>query len=549
MTAVPSSPPVPPVPSGPSAPSVLRVFGDRPFAEIGRPSVTVADGRSRLIAVGGDVGSLQWSGSGTADQRWTGHRIGVYDQRGLRCRHLLRSRYPVNSLAFHPVLPLLAVGTGQYDGGYNFEGELLLVRTDTGEAVSALPHPREVLHVEWPAATTLRMVMAPLDDWDDPRAHEQGHTVAIERADWAAVGSGGIDPPELHAPAAPFDRPDLGEDARRMLTGLAAAAGREWSPGPRAWAVEALADGRVLAARDGVLAEAWLPSGERQWGVEDELGGRQLVPSGDGTSVWVNAERRRPWWPESTEPSDPLVVRLDAADGAVLATVPVPTYVTLVAGGGRVVLRPRDNQDESPGHLLLAGPDGTFSEGAEITDYDLINHSFPVRRATRPYVLVGADQEEPHKDKWIAAVGADGTPRPLVPHSWEPGEHHFGGPAAENGQCLLYAGTVYDGRGLQPGGAFVVRRSLTDGAVRWQHRADVPATALDTDGELVHVAWNDGTLVALDAADGSVRWRTELRVHGVPTVALSLTVAPDGGLLAGTVDGRILRLGRPADTP
>lgn len=58
------------------------------------------------------------------------------------------------------------------------------------------------------------------------------------------------------------------------------------------WAVEGMEDGRVLAALDGVLAESWLPSGDRQWAVEDEEGGRQLVLASDGTSVWANAERR-----------------------------------------------------------------------------------------------------------------------------------------------------------------------------------------------------------------------------------------------------------------
>lgn len=86
-------------------PFVRRVLGDRPFAEIGEPALALVDETSRLVAVGGDVGSVQWSGGATADFGWTGHRVGVYERDGLRCRHLARSRYPVRSLAFHPVLP------------------------------------------------------------------------------------------------------------------------------------------------------------------------------------------------------------------------------------------------------------------------------------------------------------------------------------------------------------------------------------------------------------------------------------------------------------
>ncbi|MFC8660756.1 PQQ-binding-like beta-propeller repeat protein [Streptomyces sp. NPDC057199] len=76
--------------------------------------------------------------------------------------------------------------------------------------------------------------------------------------------------------------------------------------------------------------------------------------------------------------------------------------------------------------------------------------------------------------------------------------------------------------------------------MQWQYRTDHPATALDTAGDTVYVAYNSGALTALDADDGSVRWHTELEVEGAPTTALSLAVAPQGHLLIGTVDGRIL---------
>lgn len=519
-------------------PLIRRVLGDGPFTETGLPSLAVADDRSRKVAVAGDVGALQWSGAGTADSRWTGHRVGVYDRDTLRCEHLVRSRYPVLSFAFHPALPLLAVGTGSYDGGYSFEGELLLLHLDSGAVVSALPHGREVLDVAWRGERELRLVLAPCDDWENPEAHEQGHTVVVSRDDWGTVGPRTVEPEELGAPPRPAARPDHRARTRRFLADLAAAAGRQWSPRRRVWAVESGEDGRVLAALDGVLAESWLPSGERDWVVEDEQGGRQLVPASDGTSVWTNAERRLRWRDKRWQRDAPRIARVAVGTGEVLETLDLGRSGALVAGGGRVVLRPTGRAGRRPERLTMFDLDAR-EEGPEVGSFDLFNHTFPVRRAGRAYILVGARPEAPHKDKWIVAVGADGTARRLFPHSWAPQEHHFGGPAAEFGRCLVYAGTVHDGAGLQPGGAYVVRRSL-DGAVRWQHRTDHPATALDGDEDTVYVAYNSGALTALDADDGTVRWHTELEVDGIPTTALSLAVTPHGHLLIGTVDGQIL---------
>lgn len=89
-------------------------------------------------------------------------------------------------------------------------------------------------------------------------------------------------------------------------------------------------------------------------------------------------------------------------------------------------------------------------------------------------------------------------------------------------------------RGLRPppsgaGASYVVRRSL--------------------DGERVYSTDNSGALTALtaltalDAATGVVLRQTTLTVGGVPTCALSLAVAPQGRLLVGTVDGRVLEYG------
>lgn len=519
-------------------PIVRRVLGDGPFAEIGEPALAVVDERSRTVALGGDLGHVQWSGSGTADSRWTGHRVGVYEQDGLRCRHLVRSWYPVRALAFHPFLPLLAVGTGGYDGGYSFEGELLLIHLDSGDVVSALRYPREVLSVEWRSKTALRLVLAPSDDWENPQAHEQGHAVVVTRSDWIAVGRGTIGAQELAASAETVVQPDHSAEARRLLKDLAASSGRQWSVRRRVWAVEGTEDGRVLAALDGVLAESWLPSGDLQWAVEDEEGGRQLLPASDGTSVWTNAERRDRLKGKRWETSAPRVARIAVDTGQVLETLSAGVFTVLVAGGRRPVLRPVNGRRKHPQRLMMFDLDGSVN-GPEAGHFDLINHPFAVRRASRPYVLVGADPDKPHRDKWVTALSPDGTLRRLFPHSWVPEEHHFGGPAVEIEQSLVYAGAVHDGHGLQPGGAYVVRRSV-NGAVRWQHRTDHPATALDTDGDTVYVAYNSGALTALDADDGTVRWHTELEVDGALTTALSLAVAPQGHLLIGTVDGRIL---------
>ncbi|MFI0763025.1 hypothetical protein ACH4PX_37185 [Streptomyces anulatus] len=105
---------------------------------------------------------------------------------------------------------------------------------------------------------------------------------------------------------------------------------------------------------------------------------------------------------------------------------------------------------------------------------------------------------------------------------------------------LIHAGTVYHGHGLQPGGSFVVRRTVAGEKPAWVFRTDRKATDLDRDMESVYVTYDDGELVILDLHDGNVRWRQHLVVAGVPVVATALTVTGPGRLLIGTADGRLL---------
>ncbi|MFC5153977.1 hypothetical protein [Streptomyces amakusaensis] len=192
-----------------------QVLGDHPFAEIGEPSLAVADKRRALLAV-----------AGTHTHHFAGGApVGVYDTGDLVCQTLLRSRYRVHALAFHPTLPLLATGTGRYDGGYFFDGELLLLNLETGESVSAIEHEsgRQVLELEWQNETDLHLLMAPPDDWQDKEAHTHGHTAVVNRPDWNAVDPHSLTGRDLAGPrvAAPRGRrptsPPPGHGTRGQL--------------------------------------------------------------------------------------------------------------------------------------------------------------------------------------------------------------------------------------------------------------------------------------------------------------------------------------------
>ncbi|MET9728189.1 hypothetical protein [Streptomyces zaomyceticus] len=498
-----------------------RILGDRPFAEVGDPVLAVDDvGRGLLAVAGAHVPVAGMHEFGITAP------VGVYGTGDLVCRALLHAYHPVHAMAFHPGLPLLAVGTGDYDGGYFFEGELLLLDLETGGATSLIEHGlgRQVLGLEWISEQELRVLMAPPDDWQDKDAWSEGHVAVVRRLDWRAVPPRSITYRELAGPRVAAPRTDRREDARQAVSGLSA----DWDPRRNVRAVEELSDGRIVATLDGVRSECWLPSGRRQWTVPDDGGGgRDMVIATDEESAWVGLVR--PPWEERAQ----AVVRLALRDGSQLDH--------LVPAGPVSLVRCADG-------LPALAPAGQNGERSRLR----------IRRGSRIYFLEAVSTKggrEPGRGKaWLAAADPGGVPvaeRPrepkeaevdrLFPHSWRPGETHFAGPGVETADGdLIHAGAVYHGHGLQPGGSFVVRRTVTGGEPTWVFRTDRMATALDHDTESVHVAYDDGEIVELGLRDGNVRRRRHLTVAGVAVVATALTAIGPGRLLIGTNDGRLL---------
>ncbi|GAA3091364.1 hypothetical protein GCM10017562_73160 [Streptomyces roseofulvus] len=88
-----------------------RILGDRPFAEVGEPALTVRDENRGLLAVAGTRTAV----AGMPDFGFI-TPVGVYRVEDLTCTTLPHAHHPVHAMAFHPTLPVLAVGSGAYDG-------------------------------------------------------------------------------------------------------------------------------------------------------------------------------------------------------------------------------------------------------------------------------------------------------------------------------------------------------------------------------------------------------------------------------------------------
>ena len=149
----------------PIAPSLLRELSPSRYAEVAKPADAWRSSDGKLVALSSEIELLYWPGRAVYDGHRLRHRLSLYDAR-LEGRLAVfdAARFPINDLAFHPSRPLIAVGTGSYDGGWFFEGDLWLWNWETGETQTLLGESRDVARCRWTEEGSLAVLLRPRDE-------------------------------------------------------------------------------------------------------------------------------------------------------------------------------------------------------------------------------------------------------------------------------------------------------------------------------------------------------------------------------------------------
>lgn len=525
----------------------MHLIPDDPFPEIGHPYTTDVSADGRWIAV-----SCHPSGSSGLG------RVVVYRADDLVLWDEFVLRQSIEGLTFHPALPLLAVGTEDGDE-FELRGGLHLYEVETRRRTDVAVAGAGVTDLRWRDTHRLEVTFArPVIDYEDLGRVTYTRS-AVERDDWHGV-TADVLAAQVSWPQVPVEvdwtsikGPDI-DQPQRCLAGVAAEKGRAWARRAGTSLVEVLGDGRMLVSSEGgALVECWSPHGVLQWSVpvpDDSpflRNGCRWYVTPDEESVWAtvlegDSSNRRT-----------LVRRFALSDGAQLTELryDFPVAIASRMDGAWVA---RDSRELFPGpnwppyESVVLTPSGRRLASVALGECGS-SFDFPVRRSPHLFFLYGvggADVRVELLEKWVVRAGPSGIER-LFPLAWDEtlGPFLRGGPAVyvddDAGSGLVHTCTARDGTHL-------VRRAYPGGAVVWAHRFDAQVTGVDVHGGLVHAVLGAGAceLLTLHAADGTVvRRRTLIRGGHVYTPSC-LSAGPDGVLVIGTVEGRLIRTSQAA---
>jgi hypothetical protein len=436
------------------------------------------------------------------------------------------ARFPVNAVAFHPWQPWLAIGTGIYDGGYFFQGELWAWNWETGERRRLLGESREVAACRFDDEGRLEVLVRPPND--DEFDFETYFRLVLDELAPATEHRGEGDPrlnglPQVDPAALGFrvfdnKLPELSTEELATLN----RAGYEQRH--RVWDLAWLSDDRIAAVHDCCHLEIWsLASDRRELHLTGTGHGVELLRHGD--ELLVHVLERGKW--EITGKVDRSTL-FSLRGGALVPRHNFDYAHTFsIDIHGRVLAR---DADESY-HLRRWRQDAVFNAaGGLFLQADLGPYNWRYFRLDGGQNLYFLRQTSDPCQTILCTVATDGT---IQEHfAWEVGRASSSagwGP----GRSIVVAYEIGDG-------ARVAAFALDSGQALWRRDVDaaVSATAVFENGCLA-VAALDGSLLLLDTATGTLIHHERLTADGLPSFAMALA-ARDQRLAIGTVDGRLL---------
>jgi hypothetical protein len=525
------------------------VLGRFALAEVGMPC-GLFHGQGGLTAVASGFGYLSWPGRAMNQGHTLRHRLSLY--RGTPPRRIAvfdGARYDINDVSLHPNRPLAALATGRYDGGFLFEGELLLWDWERGTVSSLLPDSREVIRCRFSEdGTRLSILLRPHDEGDfqqDSFNVFYGLTFDPEQPCPPLDQLPAIDPTTLGFDAA---MPGVHwEEAGRRVAEWSASVGLPFEQRHRVWDVAWLDDDTVAGVHDRCRLEVWDTHGQRLLCERGDDYGVQLlhVPGSEHVFAHVMHETRTP---------DRLFVRselvlLDVTDFSVRTVQRFETpYAFSVSRGGWLLgrdVRPTWEQRRHKTRDILLDPTGAVVRRLDLGIYDVFHHYLRIDNADKLYFLQGKPPSS-HEHKRLCELepesGAWRECWPLASGTLRRRQLLEGAACLAGEDLIALAVRVYNPPGQSAGGYILGRRKQRGGIV-WQHPVAAQVTALsylEEQGVLAYALTN-GTVGLLDADTGNLLHSMRAVADGVDTVVLSLS-ARGARLAAGTIDGRLLLL-------
>lgn len=311
-----------------------------------------------------------------------------------------RLEFHVNEVCSHPELGIVAVATGQYDGGAYFEGKLLLWDAVTGDLHSVFTDNREVKRCAFiDNGNKLRFVISPTGDLDGQPYTETTYEIGYPCATGISLDQ--IEPVSIvHTDVLGEgeDHKTVRDIAEHKLASLATKADRYYASKRMAWDILFLDDYRIAVARNQSTIEIW----DTQTLEVKEI---RLPDAGDCVQLFLNAANQtllvNCWVHDHWRSQHNIFYAIDLSSFTVDEIIRCNHFLSR-SSENYFLARQTDYVDRTKEDFIL---DCNYNIVYinRLGHYDLFNHYLRIDDCESLYFLQG-DPSEGHENKIVCSI-------------------------------------------------------------------------------------------------------------------------------------------------
>jgi hypothetical protein len=459
--------------------------------------------------------------------------------------------FPINDVAFHPTKPTVVIGAGSYDGGYLFEGQLVLWdwAASRSRSLRAIP---EVVRVRFTNdAGDIEALVRPWDERCDERQIEKPFETFYRLTlkdgfarEWDDLTDQEVrDQIESRQPLdgheastlAHFERP-IDDPFAEIKRAFEFESFQQRSP---IWDVALLSPDAVGIVHDDCWLEVFSRQGERRHTFKGHGHGAQIFHAKEplvhivDTKNWLTA-------------CNTVLTRFSGSEVSEVVSLTGRYSFSMAQDGSVLGRRDRSFQQEraSAEVDVILGSDLTTVTKHDLGHYDVFNHYLRIDRAPCLYVVQGTPRSS-HEAKYLCTVTQDGRVERLWPLLKDAGDQ--ASHAMECCFCFIHddqgAGVIVSGKHFNSStmasySGFIYRKNL-EGRELWRHATTASAASIKVvpNSGLVMAAFLDGNFAMIQGDNGEISHWGAFTSDENASIIFSLDV-DETHVAFGTIDGR-----------
>ena len=484
------------------------------------------------------------------------HRVALYRPPDVKPFAVFDSlRFPVNDVAFHPFEQTVAIATGSYDGGFLFEGQLVVWDWKKGPYSDRIgPIPEVVRTAFSNDGAHIVSFVRPWNEDLENEAFDSFNAFYEVRATYSEELFEGIfneDSIKIQIDRqAPKTAEDVARDPRfRPLEADSEAALQrafslsEIKSRSAIWDVAWLDNNDIAIVHNDCQLEIMSPEGITNQRFEGETYGAQILK---GHSLFVHAARFNPQAQDWDTAYSAHLLRYNGADVTEVANFAGAFTFSVSRDGWILGRRSRSPSAKAERLDVIGSPTLETWARHNVGHYDVFNHFLRIDGAPDLFAVQGTPPSS-HEYKQVCVVSHDGSVKPLWPivSDTGSGSHHamecaFGYVADSVGEGIIASGKYFNPGPRLPYDGFIIRKRLHDGKGLWRHATKAGATTIKAipGTEVILAAFLNGEFAAIDSTSGEILQWTDFRPDGSASVIFSFDVTARD-ILIGTIDGRV----------